>query len=438
MTASSTPPSPSWASDPHHALWLPYTQMKTARPSLPVVAADGVRLQLADGRVLIDGMANWWTAAHGLNAPHVVAAVKAQADKFSHVMLGGLVHEGAVRLAQRLVAMSPGDLNHVFFSDSGSVAVEVALKMALQYWLNKGQPQKRRFLAFRKGYHGDTAGAMSVCDPDDGMHTIFKGHVTQQLFADVPRGPAAHRAFDAMVAAHAHELAGIIIEPLVQGAGGMRFHDPADLAAVAESARRHDVLFICDEIFTGFARTGSMFAVDQAKVVPDILCLGKALSGGVLTLAATLARPHVFEAFWGDSAAQALMHGPTYMANALACAAAIASLDLFETEPRVAQAQAIAHQLRAELMPLKSLPWVRDVRVMGAIGVVEVDNLGDPGALRARFADEGVWLRPFGDIIYTTPALTIGPKDLSRLTAAMVRVVRDGLGGTDNSGEVGP
>lgn len=431
------PQPPSWAADPKHALWLPYTQMKTAKPPLPVVAADGVRLTLADGRVLIDGMANWWTAAHGLNNAHVVAGVKAQADKFPHVMLGGLVHEGAMRLAQRLAAISPGDLTHVFFSDSGSVAVEVALKMALQYWLNKGQPEKRRFLAFRKGYHGDTAGAMSVCDPDDGMHAIFKGHVTAQLFADVPKGAAAHAAFDAMVANHAHELAGIIIEPLVQGAGGMRFHAPADLAAIAETARRHDVLFICDEIFTGFARTGSLFAVDQAKVVPDILCLGKALSGGVLTLAATLARPQVFEAFWGGGTGRALMHGPTYMANALACAAANASLDLFETEPRVAQARAIADQLRAELEPLKSLANVKGVRVMGAIGVVQVDNLGDPGALRARFAEEGVWLRPFGNIIYTTPALTIGEDDLSRLTAAMGRVIRQGLGGPDSSGEFG-
>lgn len=437
MTFRPTPPSPPWAADPTRALWLPYTQMKTARPPLPVAAADGVRLTLADGRVLIDGMANWWTAAHGLNARYVVNAVKAQADQFPHVMLGGLVHEGAVRLAQRLADLAPGDLSHVFFSDSGSVAVEVALKMALQYWLNKGQPEKRRFLAFRRGYHGDTAGAMAVCDPDDGMHVIFKGHVTQQLFADVPRGADAHKAFDALVARHAHDLAGIIIEPLVQGAGGMRFHDPADLAAIAATARRHNVLFICDEIFTGFGRTGSLFAVDQAEVVPDILCLGKALSGGVLTLAATLARPQVFQAFWDDSASKALMHGPTYMANALACAAANASLDLFETEPRVQQARVIADQLRAELEPLKSLAQVKDVRVMGAIGVVEVETLGDAGRLRARFVDEGVWLRPFGNIIYTTPALTIAPGDLSRLTAAMGKVLRQGLGAPGSSGEIG-
>ena len=417
---------PHWFTDPARHLWLPYTQMQTAPAPLAVAAMDGVRLKLADGRVLIDGVANWWTAAHGAAHPHLVAAIQAQAATLPHVMLGGLVHEQALTLARRLAALLPGDLAHVFFVDSGSVAVEVALKMALQYWLNQGRPERRRFVAFRHGYHGDTAGAMAVSDPDDGMHALFKGHLTPQLFVDVPRGGEAHAVFDAFLDAHKSETAAVIIEPLVQGAGGMRFHDPADLAAIAASAKRHGLLLICDEIFTGFGRTGALFAVNEAGVVPDIICLGKALTGGAVTLAATVARAHVFDAFLSNDPTHALMHGPTYMGNAIACAAANASLDLFEREPRLAQVKAIEAQLMAELSPLKSLPGVVEVRVKGAIGVVELERIANTSALRQRFIAEGVWLRPFGNIIYLTPALTIAPDDLTTLTSAIARVVAAG------------
>lgn len=423
--------------DPARHLWLPYTQMQTAPAPLPVVAMDGVRLTLADGRVLIDGVANWWTAAHGAAHPHIVAAIQTQAATLPHVMLGGLVHEQALTLARRLAGMLPGDLDHVFLVDSGSVAVEVALKMALQYWIRKGVPERRRFLAFRHGYHGDTAGAMAVTDPDEGMHALFKDHLVPQVFTDVPRGGEAHATFDAFLDAHKSEVAAVIIEPLVQGAGGMRFHDPADLAAIAASAKRHGALLICDEIFTGFARTGALFAVNEANVVPDILCLGKALTGGVVSLAATVARAPVFEAFLSDQPTHALMHGPTYMGNAIACAAANASLDLFEREPRLAQVKAIEAQLMAELSPLKSLPGVVEVRVKGAIGVVELERTANAGALRQRFVAKGVWLRPFGNIIYLTPALTIAPDDLTTLTSAIARVVAAGDKDSGISTEVG-
>lgn len=428
---------PHWFADPARHLWLPYTQMQTAQPPLAVAAMEGVRLKLADGRVLIDGVANWWTAAHGAAHPYIVAAIQTQAAALPHVMLGGLVHEQALTLARRLAGMLPGDLAHVFFVDSGSVAVEVALKMALQYWINQGRPERRRFVAFRHGYHGDTAGAMAVSDPDDGMHALFKDHLTPQFFVDVPRGTAAYAAFDNFLAQHREEIAAVIIEPLVQGAGGMRFHAPADLAAIAAAAQHHGLLLICDEIFTGFGRTGALFAINEAGVVPDIICLGKALTGGAVTLAATVARAPVFEAFLSDDPARALMHGPTYMGNAIACAAANASLDLFEREPRLNEVKQIEAQLQRELFPLKTLPGVVDVRVKGAIGVVEMACIANPAALRQRFIAEGVWLRPFGGIIYLTPALTIAPNELTTLTAAIARVVAMGDWGEGRSAETG-
>ncbi|RIK95055.1 MAG: adenosylmethionine--8-amino-7-oxononanoate transaminase [Proteobacteria bacterium] len=428
---------PSWFADPARHLWLPYTQMQTTPAPLPVAAMEGARLTLADGRVLIDGVANWWTAAHGAAHPHIVAAIQAQAATLPHVMLGGLIHEQALTLARRLAALLPGDLQHVFFVDSGSVAVEVAMKMALQYWIRHGKPDKRRFLAFRHGYHGDTAGAMAVSDPNDGMHALFKDHLTPQLFIDVPRGAAAYTAFDRFLDAHQDEIAAVIIEPLVQGAGGMRFHEPADLAAIAASTKRHGALLICDEIFTGFGRTGSLFAVNQASIIPDIICLGKALTGGAVTLAAAVARAPVFDAFLSDDPAHALMHGPTYMGNAIACAAANASLDLFEREPRLNEAKQIEAQLQRDLFPLRTLPGVVDVRVKGAIGVIEMARIANPAALRQRFVAEGVWLRPFGNIIYLTPALTIAPNELTTLTSAIARVAAAGDWGEGRSAETG-
>jgi adenosylmethionine-8-amino-7-oxononanoate aminotransferase len=407
-------------------IWLPYTQMKTVRPPLPVVATRGCRIVLADGRELVDGIASWWTACHGYNHPHIRAAVERQLAAMPHVMFGGLVHEPALTLARRLAALLPGDLDRVFFSDSGSVAVEIALKMAVQYWRNRGEVSRVKFVAFRGGYHGDTTGAMAVSDPD-GMHDAFKGALPEQFILELPVDKSREAALSGFLTVHGEDIAGIIVEPLVQGAGGMKFHDAETLRRLRALANRHGLLLIFDEVFTGFARTGTMFASQAADVVPDIVALSKALTGGTLPLAATVARTHVFEAFWSDDPAKALMHGPTFMANALGCAAANASLDLFEREPRLSQVQAIAEQMARELAPCCELKGVRDVRVQGAIGVVEMGRIADLGALRARFIEEGVFIRPFGNVIYLTPSFTIAPDELAKLTGAIVKLIRQGV-----------
>ncbi|MBX9826364.1 MAG: adenosylmethionine--8-amino-7-oxononanoate transaminase [Xanthobacteraceae bacterium] len=409
-------------------VWLPYAQMKMMRPPLAVARTEGCRIVLADGRELIDGIASWWTACHGYNHPHIRQAVERQLGSMPHVMFGGLVHEQALTLAKRLSGLLPGDLDRVFFSESGSVAVEIAMKMARQYWINRGERSRTKFIAFKGGYHGDTTGAMAVTDPDGGMHDIFRGLLPEHVIADLPADAASADALELVLAQHAESIAGLIVEPLVQGAGGMRFHDAATLKRLREIADRCGALLIFDEIFTGFGRTGTMFACEQADVLPDIITLSKAISGGTLPLAATVARKHVFEAFWSDDPAKALMHGPTFMGNALACAAANASLDLFEREPRLRQVAAIGSQMAQELAACRGLAGVREVRVMGAIGVVEMERIGDLAALRARFVEEGVFVRPFGRIIYLTPSFTIESSELSRLTAAIVTVVRQGMG----------
>jgi adenosylmethionine-8-amino-7-oxononanoate aminotransferase len=407
-------------------VWLPYAQMKTANAPLPVARTYGSRLVLADGRELIDGIASWWTACHGYNHPHIQAAVTEQLATMPHVMFGGLVHEPALQLAARLAALLPGDLDHVFFSESGSVAVEVALKMTVQSWINRGVHGRTRFLAFRGGYHGDTTGAMSVCAPETGMHALLHAVLPQQIIVDLPRDEASVADFERALARHADELAGIIVEPLVQGAGGMHLHDASVLQRLRQAADRYDLLLIFDEIFTGFGRTGHLFACEAAGVTPDIITLSKALTGGTLPLAATVARRRVFDAFWSDDPAQALMHGPTFMANALGCAAANASLDLFEREPRLAQVAAISAQLARELEPCRALPGVKDVRVLGAIGVVELERIDNVEALRAAFVRRGVFIRPFGAVIYLTPAFTIPAADLSVLTGTIAEVLRSG------------
>jgi adenosylmethionine---8-amino-7-oxononanoate aminotransferase len=407
---------------PH--VWLPYAQMKTATPPLAVARTEGSRIVLADGRELIDGIASWWTACHGYNHPHIRAALIRQAETMPHVMFGGLAHEPALRLARRLVELLPGDLDRVFFSDSGSVAVEVALKMAVQFWRNRGQGGRARFVTFRGGYHGDTTGAMAVSDPDDSMHALFKGvlpaHINVALPTDEESAGNLRRALER----HAETLAGIIVEPLVQGAGGMRFHEASVLRRLRDLADRYELLLIFDEIFTGFGRTGTMFAGEQAGVGPDIICLSKALTGGTLPLAATVASRRVFDAFWSDDPRHALMHGPTFMANPLACAAANASLDLFERERRLAQVRAIESQLMHELEPCCGLRGVKDVRVKGAIGVVELEWIDDLEALRRRFIAEGVFVRPFGNVVYLTPGFTIQADELTKLTDAVVKVIR--------------
>jgi adenosylmethionine-8-amino-7-oxononanoate aminotransferase len=342
-------------------------------------------ITLADGRELIDGIASWWTACHGYNHPHILGAMRAQLETMPHVMFGGLVHEPALRLSARLAQKAPGDLSKVFFVDSGSVAVEVAMKMAVQYWLNRGFHGRSRMVSFRYGYHGDTMACMAVCDPDESMHALFKDYLPKQFLAELPVDEASAEQFDALLGREKDRVAAVLIEPLVQGAGGMKMHDSATLRRVAEICRKHEALLIADEIFVGFGRAGTFFACEQAGVVPDILCVGKGLTGGAVSLAATLARPHVFEAFLSDDPARALMHGPTYMANPLACAAANASLDLFEREPRLEQVAAIEAQLREELEPCRGLPGVIDVRVIGAIGAVQLESVDGP-KLRHEFA----------------------------------------------------
>ena len=406
-------------------LWLPYTQMKTAPPPLAVIGAEGVRLRLADGRTLIDGISSWWTACHGYSHPHIRAAVEAQLACLPHVMFAGLAHEPAARLATRLAALLPGDLERVFFTESGSVAVEVALKMAIQYWRNRGRAEKTRIVYFRHGYHGDTFATMALCDPEEGMHALFAASLPEQLIAELPADATKRAAFERLLEMRTGEVAAVIVEPLAQGAGGFHMHEPATLAFVADACRRHGALLIADEIMTGFGRTGRMFACEEARVVPDIACLSKALTGGTLPLAATVARRHVFDAFLGDDPGAALMHGPTYMANPLACAAANASLDLFEREPRIAQVAAIEVQLRAELEPCRDIAGVVDVRVKGAIGAVELGGAIDVDALRRRFPELGVWIRPFGRVVYLMPPFVIEPTDLALLTGAIRRVLAE-------------
>ncbi|MBS1028985.1 adenosylmethionine--8-amino-7-oxononanoate transaminase [Gluconobacter albidus] len=409
---------------PH--LWLPYTQMQTAPFPVKAVRTSGSRITLADGRELVDGVAAWWTACHGYSHPHIHEALVHQAGQMPHVMFGGMVHEPAIRLAARLAAMLPGDLERVFFTDSGSVAMEVAIKMAVQYHINRGTEGRTKILSFRGGYHGDTLGMMSICDPEEGMHSLFAGVLPEQVLADLPVDADSLARLEALLAERGDSIAAMVTEPLVQGAGGMLFHDPEVLQCLRELCDQHGILLILDEIFTGFGRTGTMFACEQAGIVPDIVALSKALTGGTMALAATVARRHVFEAFLSDSAGHALMHGPTFMANPLACAVANASLDLFESEPRLEQVAAISAQLARELEPCRTLPGVKDVRVLGAIGVVELETLDDPDALRRAFVERGVWIRPFRNIVYLTPAFTITPEELTRLTTAIVNVLREG------------
>jgi adenosylmethionine---8-amino-7-oxononanoate aminotransferase len=411
---------PAWLNLDH--VWLPYTQMESAALPLPVTFAKGVRLKLADGRQLIDGVASWWTVCHGYAHPHILKCVREQLKAMPHIMFGGLAHEPAYKLASRLAALLPGDLNHVFFSESGSVAVEVALKMAVQFWLNQGQ-RRPKFVSFRGGYHGDTFATMAICDPEEGMHKLFRGVVPEQFVTDLPDTPERLANLERLLKQNQSEIAAVIVEPLVQGAGGMRFHGVNVLENLRELCQLHDLLLIFDEVFTGFGRTGTMLAMHQSSVVPDIVCLGKALTGGTVPLAATVALNRIFEAFLSDDPDLALMHGPTFMAYPLGCAAANASLDLFESEPRLAQAVSIEAQMREELTSCRNAPGVLDVRCKGAIGVVQMDKPVAAAALRARFVEKGLWVKPFGDIIYLTPPLVISSRDLSRLTRAIREVL---------------
>jgi adenosylmethionine-8-amino-7-oxononanoate aminotransferase len=406
-------------------VWHPYGPMPGTAEPYVVVAADGVRLRLADGRELIDGMSSWWAAIHGYRHPVLDRAAFDQLGRMSHVMFGGLTHEPAVRLATTLVELSPPGLEHVFLCDSGSVAVEVAVKMCLQYWRSLGRPERRRLATWRGGYHGDTFHPMSVCDPDGGMHALWRGVLPRQVFAPAPPAGFASAPAEgylatlaAAVERHADELAAVIVEPVVQGAGGMRFHHPGYLRALRNLCDEHDILLIFDEIATGFGRTGAMFAAQHAGVTPDVMCVGKALTGGYLSLAATLCTPGVAEGIsYGE--VPVLAHGPTFMGNPLACAVANASLGLLGTGEWAGQVAGLERGLRAGLAPLVGAPGVRDVRVLGAIGVVQLDRPVDVPTATAAAVAAGVWLRPFRDLIYTMPPYPTHERDVMRITEAM-------------------
>jgi len=399
-------------------VWHPYASMLDPTPVYPVKSASGVRLTFEDGRTVIDGMASWWCAIHGYCVPELNAAVKSQLGSMAHVMFGGLTHRPAAELAKLLLSIVPKNMQHVFFSDSGSVSVEVAIKMALQYWQAQGLEKKVKLLALKSAYHGDTFGAMAVCDPISGMHHLFSSVLPEHYFSDVHIN-----AFESNIKAHHHEIAAVIIEPIVQGAGGMRFYSASFLQQIRKLCDQYNVLLIVDEIATGFGRTGKLFACEHGNIQPDIMCVGKALTGGYMSLAATLCSAKVCAGIHADGKG-VLMHGPTFMANPLACSVAIASIKLLLDSPWMKRVHRIEKQLFDELSPCQDHPAVADIRVLGAIGVIEMKEAVDVKKVQACLIEQGVWLRPFGKLIYTMPPFVISTEDLQTIASAMRKALQ--------------